>query len=203
MSKAICFAAEAAAFLGVMIKLGIFEGDLRLYQFLYFTTLSNVLVMIYFLLELRNKNVINKAFIKGITRISIFTTFAIYHFILSDNGFGGGDISLQWLGSLLLHYVTPFCTAAYWLIFDRKEIIKWREPISWLIFPGAYFIFIVVIAHIGSFFPNQATPYPYFFIDVFSLGWKRVLINVSGAGCFFAAVGYGILGLNYISVNKN
>ena len=192
-----------SSFLGCLIKFGIFEGDLRLYQFLYFTTLSNIIVILYYVGAFKYEFIMKNSFFRGVMSISIFVTFLIYNFFLKGSGFGTSVVfSLQWLGSTLLHYVTPFLVAVDFVLFSRNINFKLSDPIKWLSFPALYFVFIVFIAKIGNFFPNQSTPYPYYFIDVVSLGWSNVFRNIVFVAILFACVGYVIYIVNYILRNK-
>ena len=192
-----------SSFLGCLIKFGIFEGELRLYQFLYFTTLSNIIVILYYVGAFKYEFIMKNSFFRGVMSISIFVTFLIYNFCLKDSSFGTIEVfSLQWIGSTLLHYVTPFLVAVDFVLFSRNINFNLLDPIKWLSFPALYFVFIVFMAKIKNFFPNQSTPYPYYFIDVVSLGWVNVFRNILFVAILFAAVGYVIYIVNYILSNK-
>lgn len=132
--------------------------------------------------------------LKGATTLVIAVTFLIYHFILARNKF---DWQIYKVGNLLVHYIVPLMVVTDWLLFDAKEKRPWWHPLSWLTFPVAYFIFTVIRAQVGGWFPGRIfTRYPYPFINVDRLGLD-VIWNILGTAAGVVALGYCLLGIEY------
>ena len=77
---------------------------------------------------------------------------------------------LQKIADIILHDVVPVMYAAYWLFLAPKVTLRWQSIMLWLIYPVAYFSFILIRGALSS-------RYPYPFLDVGRLGYPRVLFN--------------------------
>ena len=156
----------------------------------YFTYQSNILVIIYFFLDIINIIKKNETFyprLKGAVTMSITVTFLIYHFLLSPTAekYEG----LEYIRNIILHYIVPIMTILDYIIFDKKGIYKIIDPLLWLLIPFLYFAFILIRARLGEpfFFFFY---YPYFFVDIDKYGLKIVLRNVFFITIFFTILGY-------------
>ena len=83
---------------------------------------------------------------------------------------------------------------------------KWYYPIASIGFPLAYAIFLLIQAIILGFnssilIPTTTTPliYPYFFVNLETLGVPGVLMWVAILAVSFMAVGYLFYGLDRIT----
>ncbi|CAH1849886.1 Pr6Pr family membrane protein [Convivina praedatoris] len=173
------------AIYGVFINTGL---DPR--AFLYYTTLSNLLCMLYFAYNivrtLQNKP-INHNF-KGAITLAITVTMLIYWCILAPYNFDVHNFS-QLLGTLCVHLFVPLMAIFDWILFDKKgHFSKWA-PLSWLAIPLVYYVFAVIAASCNITFANSKH-YPYFFIDSNLLGWGPVLLIVLALTIFFLIFGY-------------
>ena len=154
----------------------------------YFTYQSNILVIVYFIIDiiyLIKKQKIFMPRLKGTITMSITVTFLIYHFLLS----GGYDNRADIIRSTILHYIVPIMTIADYILFDKKGIYKNIDPILWLIIPLIYFLFIFIRAKLGGELSNGSY-YPYFFIDINKYGIKTVLKNALFITIAFTILGY-------------
>ncbi|EKV56207.1 hypothetical protein A966_12641 [Brachyspira hampsonii 30446] len=156
----------------------------------YFTYQSNILVIVYFILDIFN--IINKKEtfyprLKGAVTMSITVTFLVYHFLLSPTA--DKYIGFAYIRNVIVHYIVPIMTIFDYIIFDKKGIYKIIDPILWLIIPLLYFMFVLVRARVGSPF-SDGSYYPYFFVDIDKYGLKTVLRNVFFITLFFAFLGY-------------
>jgi len=93
---------------------------------------------------------------------------------------------LQKIADILLHDVVPFLYVACWLIFLPKARLPWKTALSWLVYPLAYFVFVL-------FRGALIRRYPYHFIDVVKLGYPRVLAHSALLLC-------ALLGLSLVVV---
>lgn len=165
----------------------------------YFTILSNVLVVLFFIFLIvnhyRNKEYLH---IKGAITMSITITFLVFHFMLRPTMFNmiGTDYSPYSAANLLLHYVVPLMTILDWILFDTKGEYKAYDPLLWLIIPTAYYVFSTINGIFGYTFIN-GSHYPYFFIDYDSLGLLGVLRYV-----LLILVAFIILGYIYYIIDR-
>ena len=156
----------------------------------YFTYQSNMLVIVYFILDIINivkkKGTFYPRF-KGAVTMSITITFLIYHFLLSPTA--DKYEGLGYIRNIIVHYIIPIMTIFDYIIFDKKGIYKMIDPLLWLIIPFVYFSFVLIRAKIGNPFSNGSY-YPYFLVDIDKYGLKTVLRNVFFLTLFFAFLGY-------------
>ena len=171
---------------------GFFSSNLKfdIETIYYFTYQSNILVIIYFFLDIINIIKKNKTFyprLKGAVTMSITVTFLIYHFLLSPTAekYEG----LGYIRNIILHYIVPIMTIFDYIIFDKKGIYKIIDPLLWLLIPFLYFAFILIRARLGEPF-SDGSYYPYFFVDIDKYGLKIVLRNVFFITIFFTILGY-------------
>jgi hypothetical protein len=72
----------------------------------------------------------------------------------------------------LLHRVVPPLVALFWLALVPRGGLKWRDPFWWAIPPLAYFVYVTARGLVEH-------RYPYFFIDLATLGWLATLRNAA------------------------
>ncbi len=188
--------------MGLYLNSGIPGGKPAPYMLIFYTIQSNALCFIFFLVlsaktvsDIKNKGVKGStAFLphfKGAVTMSIAVTFIIYQFILVPQ-FLTADSHysiLNWQNALV-HYFVPIMAVFDWLVFDEKLKFRWYDPFLWLAVPLAYFAFILVRARFGGVIEIVKSNYPYFFIDVDTLGWISVLKNSSILILGFLILGY-------------
>jgi hypothetical protein len=89
---------------------------------------------------------------------------------------------LQKLADVLLHDAMPVIYILFWFIWVPKGDLRWKDGFVWLAYPLVYLLYVLA--------RGAATGlYPYPFIDVASLGYPRMLVNVVLFLVFFLAVG--------------
>ena len=188
---------------GLSYFLGFHEGQARWSTLVYYTNLSNLVCLLFYIL-LTAKTIldIKREGIKGTTMLlphfkgafvlMITITFLVYHLMLSGSGFAMADgITVQFsISNILLHYVVPIMVILDWFIFDRKNIFRWFDPLLWLIIPFVYFVFALIRAEFGGNLSGRNTRYPYFFIDVDALGWPGVMTYTAIIAVAFTLLGY-------------
>lgn len=162
----------------------------------YFTDQSNILVFVYFILDIifiikSGKTLLPR--FKGIVIMAITVTFLIYNFLLRPHNFvmGGYMSKYYYIENTILHCSIPIMTIFDWILFDKKGVYHIIDPLLWLIMPLVYFIFTVVRARVGQRF-SDGSRYPYFFIDVDKYGLVGVLRNVILLTIFFLIFGYAV-----------
>lgn len=192
----------AAALTGCLIKLCIPLGAIKWYQLRYFTTLSNLLAVISFGYTLVRGRTRTPLWLKGAALMALLVTGITYHLLLVDTFGGYIPLTLGWLGNLLVHTVTPALAVLDWLLFEPRGQLNWRHPLCWALFPWSYVAATAAVAKTGLCFPGSNTPYPYPFLDVWSLGWTGALRNVGMLSAAFLALGYGLVFLDRLAAKR-
>jgi hypothetical protein len=196
---------------GIIASLGIFDNinNIRWDFYVHFTNISNFLcigVMAASLIQTAKKKedsyVTAAPLLKFIGMLGILLTFLVFNILLA--GAEGRDPQANWrIGSLCFHVVLPILYIADWFLFYERKKVKWFYPIAAIGFPLGYAIFLLIQAVILKFdssilIPTTTTPliYPYFFVNLDTLGVSGVLMWIVILAAAFAAVGFGFFGLD-------
>ena len=141
----------------------------------YFTVLSNLFVALVSTLPLvASSSRLGQWFAKpgvlGCATTSILLVGLGYHLLLRNVWAPQG---LQLLADVVLHYVVPFATLAYWLAYPPRPKLGAWVPFAWCLYPVGYLVYALLRGEVlGS--------YPYPFIDVTTFGYGRVALNALG-----------------------
>ena len=204
--------------IGFVACLGIFDNInvIRWDFYVHFTNISNFLcigVMVASLIQTAKKKedsyVTVAPVLKFIGVLGILLTFLVFNIMLA--GAEGRDPQANWrVGSLMFHVVLPIMYIADWFLFRERRKCKWYYPLASILFPLAYAIFLLIQAIILKFdssilIPTTTTPliYPYFFVNLDTLGISGVLMWIVILAVAFAAVGYLFFGLDRLGKKEN
>ena len=155
-----------AAFTGVYLEITERGG---LGMLLYYTVLSNLLVVIftgYLLLKMRSGGESWQSpgilRLKGGVTMSIMITCVIYHFMLAPLA-----TDFYRLENFLCHYIVPLWFLADTIIVDKSRQYKWFDPIAWTVLPLLYMGFAILNGLVLKMnIPNSKdNPFPYFFLN--------------------------------------
>lgn len=185
-----------AALAGCAIKLNMGAGSIHWYQLRYFTTLSNIAAGIYALWALLRGRRRTPALLHGGALMGVLVTGIVYHLLLRGTFGGFTPLTRDWLGDQLVHTAVPLLMALDWLLLAPKGRFRPLHPLGWALFPLAYLAGTAAIARTGLCFPNSNTPYPYPFLDVWSLGWEPVIWNSGCLALAFLALGEAVAALD-------
>jgi len=183
-------ALAACGIVGIQMQLSLFSGAANWGMFRYFTNLSNLLCVLYFLcaavflLTDKKRRSVFCPMLKSMVTMSITVTMLVAHFMLG-NFTMNGTISPA---LLLLHYIVPSMTLLDWLLFDEKGLTKKLYPILGVIIPFVYFGYALIAAQTGTY--QNGSRYPYPFIDVDNLGVLKVSLTVAALAAGFILLGY-------------
>ena len=198
--------------------LGIFDNInlIRWDFYVHFTNISNFLclgVMFAALIQTVRKKedsyVTTAPMLKFVGMLGILLTFLVFNIMLA--GADGRDPLANWrIGSILFHVVLPVMYIADWFLFYECGKCKWYYPLASAAFPLIYAVFLLIQAVILKFdtsilIPNSTTPliYPYFFVNLDTLGVSGVLMWIGILAAVFIAVGYLFLGIDKILKRRN
>ena len=196
---------------GIVASLGIFDNInlIRWDFYVHFTNISNFLcfgVMLAGLIQTAKKKensyVSAAPLLKFIGMLGILLTFLVFNIMLA--GAEGRDPQANWrVGSLCFHGILPILYIADWFLFYERKKCKWFYPVASIAFPLTYAIFLLIQAIILKFdssilIPSTTTPliYPYFFVNLDTLGVSGVLMWIGILTVAFVAVGYLFFGLD-------
>lgn len=157
--------------------------------FTYFTILSNITVAVIMTMLWRDPKrtgvVFRTFFVDALLMISI--TGLIYGVVLAGSAKPQG---LEHVTNAVEHYIVPLLVVIVFIVYGPRRLIKVGTVFAALIFPIAWAIFALVRgAIIGA--------YPYFFLDVATLGLGQVIINI-----ILVAVLATLIGFIYLLIDK-
>ena len=164
-----------AAFTGIYLEITKHGGFGML---LYYTVLSNLLVMIftgYLLWKMRREGDYWQSSsllrLKGGITMSIMITCVIYHFMLAPL-----TKDFYRLENFLCHYIVPLWFLVDTIIFDKSRQYKWFDPIVWTVLPLLYMGFAILNGFVLKMdVPNaKDSPFTYFFLNANKYGWGFV-----------------------------
>lgn len=137
--------------------------------FSFMTVWTNVLVAITFLAAAfpapARLDFFRSRSVQAATSAFILMVGLAYHILLASRFQQTG---LNWWTNLLLHYINPLLYCSWWLFMAEKEALGFRAALNWMLFPIAYFIYSLIRGELIGW-------YPYFFVDVNTLGYPQVL----------------------------
>lgn len=146
---------------------------------LYFTNLSNLLCLIYFIYLVilmllgKDKNDTLHYIFKGMVTMAITLTMFVYNFVLASDP---GVFKYHMLECNLVHIVVPLLVIFDYIIFGKKGNLKKRYPFIWTSVLFVYQIFITIYMFFGGTFAN-GDKYPYFYMNTELYGIFGVIIN--------------------------
>jgi hypothetical protein len=155
----------------------------------FFTVLTNILVALVFtfaFLRPASRGFLARARVKSAVLVYIGMVGLIYSLLLRHLWTPAGA---QLIADRLLHDVLPPLYLLYWIAFVPKGALRWIDPVYWLSYPSAYFVYILLRgALLGS--------YPYPFLDVAALGYARLVMNALALLAAFLAAGFLCVGID-------
>lgn len=202
-SRATVYASIAAsiAWLGLLLqcflslKTTLHKGqtiaDGLIFFFGFFTVLTNIMVGLTLTWPLlARKSTLGQFFRSpfAIAGVAVSITFVAlsYHFLLRHVWNPQGA---QWLADVTLHYAVPLIFVIYWWIYSRAGTLRWSYPLIWSVYPIVYFLYVLVRGAIVE-------TYPYGFIDVAAIGYRRTTTNAIGLLVAFVILGLVIVGVD-------
>lgn len=163
-------------------------GEGMIAFFGYYTVLTNLFVALTATLPLvagfsRLGRWFGKPMVLGCATTSILMVGIPYHFLLRNIWQPEG---LQLFADIVLHYVVPILAFAYWFVWPPRSKLGIWALLAWCLYPMGYFVYVFIRGELlGS--------YPYYFIDVTSLGYGKAMLHSFGFLIAFISVGAVVL----------
>ena len=189
--------------IGLTMHEDFYAGVRRRDFFVYYTNLSNLLVLVYFALVaplLYAKRALRPLIphAEFALTMSILLTFSVFHLWLMPavreqlRGVRPSRLlSIVCADNLVVHYIVPLLTLCYWLLCSPgKAALSARDALAWTVVPLGYLLAILVRARLCGVIFGTDSAYPYPFLDIPVLGARRVAITCTGlyAACAFAGL---------------
>ena len=206
--KIFCLVIFAFGAVGMTINSSVLTKGLRGIKkemFVYYTNLSNMAVLLYhvmlFVSSFYRQSTLYAVLSAPVIRLSvtlmILITFVIYHFILRSadkilnlkKGVSAEKPFSKKFANLCVHYLVPLFTLAEWIIVAEKSSLRISDGAVWVICPLIYLIFIMLRAKLFGNIGDKDTRFPYFFLDVDAIGFRKAAINVLIIGVVSVAFG--------------
>lgn len=195
--------------IGLLASLGLFSAKFNFDFYVYYTNLSNYICIGFMFVSLfytmRKANKKEDGFItlapafKFMCMIMIMVTFFVYNILLAkDNGIVNYFTSIN---NLTMHVILPIMFVLDWILFYEHGKTKWYYPLLSVVMPLVYVAFILIRGAII----NHATVsivYPYFFLNLDTLGWGGFSMWLSILIIAFVALGYLIYMFDHIKQIK-
>ncbi len=165
--------------------------------FSYFTILTNLLVAISLTLSLLAPASVpgrffGSPFTQSAIAVYILIVGIIYSIALRKTWNPEG---LQLIADRLLHDAVPLLYFIFWILFVPGKLLQWKDPVSWLIYPLIYLVYILVRGSATGW-------YPYPFLNISELGYGKVILNIGLIGLAFLVVGVLLVTINRLIIKK-
>ena len=174
--------------LNITLANGKTVGEGMVAFFGYYTVLTNLFVALTATLPLiagysRLGRWFSTPLVLGCATTSILMVGIPYHFLLRNIWQPQG---LQLFVDIVLHYVVPILVFAYWVVWSPRSKLGILTLFAWCLYPMGYFVYVFVRGELlGS--------YPYYFIDVTSLGYGKAMLHSFGFLIAFIVVGAAVI----------
>ncbi len=180
----------------ISIRLNVAHGDSVAFgiwmYFAFFTVTTNLLVALMLTLPAlapgsRIGRFLGKSSsITGVTAGIVLVAVVYNTLLLHLNNQQGW----RFVTDLLLHFVVPILTVAYWWNAVPRGSVRWKPAVCWALYPVAYFFYATARGLASGF-------YPYYFLNVGQLGFGWVLLNAIGVLAAYLIILFVLLALKF------
>ena len=113
------------------------------------------------------------------------------------------DPQANWrVASITFHVILPIMYVLDWLFFYEHKKVRWFYPVASVVFPLVYVAFVYIRAAIVNFNPQVPYLYPYFFLNLDTLGIAGVAKWVAILFAGFIMLGYIFYGIDKLIKSK-
>ncbi len=181
----------------LIIEFGFLRERADFYTLNYYTILSNIACLVFFISSLcvliktlkTGRDPVYYPRTEGAIVFCIAITGIIYATMLAPADMANGNFFS--FRNMALHYVGPAMVVLDWLLFSPKGCIRSTDPLRWLFIPLSYFCYILVRSIFAGNIGPTDSRFPYPFIDpAVQGGWGAMLCGVALIAVGMAALGY-------------
>jgi hypothetical protein len=190
------------AIAGVLKQIGVFDGQLWLGSFMFYTMQSNLLAIALFgILIIRTSKGLQEGAhgsagyhsrFEMVCVVNVLVTFVVFWILLVPT------VSAEYLWSfenLAIHAVTPLLCLSDYMLFSEPQRLKYRDVYYCTIFPLCFVAFASIAGLAGYVYwmGDDGLPvrFPYFFLDYDRIGYMTIAYIV-GILVFFLLLSHGI-----------
>ncbi len=179
-----------ACLIGLTMHKDFYAGRPRRGFFLYYTNLSNLIVLLYFSLiapRLYARAALQPLIphVEFAVMMSIMLTAVVFDRILMPPILARmrhqrrtREFYIVLVDNVFIHYLVPWLTFAYWLLCSpQKGALTPADAGLWTLVPLGYLFHVLLSARHGPCIPETDSPYPYPFLDVGRRGALSVLLT--------------------------
>ncbi|MEG1451579.1 Pr6Pr family membrane protein [Brevundimonas sp.] len=168
-------------------------GELTLNFFSYFTIQTNIMVALALAVpaiapDSRSGQWLVQPSVRTAIALYIAVVGLVYHFLLAPTWAPQG---WSLLANNLLHYVMPAAFVADWLMFTPKGRLRRFDPFRWLVVVLVYGVWTLLHGALAHW-------WPYWFVDVDTLGYGKAAAYFAGLLVFFLLVGWIMFGIDQL-----
>lgn len=161
------------------------------FYFSLFTVLTNILVAVVLTVSLfvsDPKNFLLRPNMQSAVAVYIVIVGLVDFLFLDGPGKAHG---LKLIAESLLHVAIPILYIIYWIAFVPKGTLLWVNPFSWLVYPLAYFSYVLLRGALTD-------KYPYRFINAGKFGYEYVFLNATELLFVFVALGLLVVAIDQL-----
>ena len=126
-----------------------------------------------------------RAGLRGAVVVYVVVAGVIWNLFLTEESMGYTP------ANILLHMLVPVLVIAELVLVNGTQaLLRWWNPLVWLIYPATYLAFAVLIVN------HSGRRVPYYFLDADRIGVVGLTLNVCLLAAMFLGVGYGVVLLN-------
>ena len=194
------------ALIALLADFEIFGGGFSTRPFVFYTSLSNMLcsafMVVSLIRNLRHREVGVFPRCKFLFVVMILLTALVFNLFLNYHSSVIAYFAAY--KNALHHLILPVMFVLDWLIFYKRGTVGRYDPALALGIPLLYVIYILLRAFIAkSARISVSVLYPYFFLNVDSLGWLGFLFWMGGLLAMLLFVGYGLHALDRLLFRKS
>lgn len=173
--------------IGLLLATTVLTGQFNTGFFVYYTNLSNLVAfsMMGYVVFLNYQAIQGRAVkfhyttLRFMVTIMILVTLIIYNTLLG-NLF---DPNYWRVRNVIMHLIAPLMFVLDYLLFSQPNTVQWQAILYSLLLPYTYVLVTLIIGHFTQ-------SYPYFFLNVNTIGYKGVFMWV-----FMLTLGFIFLGV--------
>lgn len=193
-------ATVAIAVWALWLLLGVGTAQFSLAGFAYYTSLTNLLGLVWALIVLGvTVGRVTRSGWRGSASVAprtgaavaaaIFITMLIYLVILAPTAFTmDSGYEPFTLSDNLVHIVVPSLLILDWALYANKGQLRWTDPLLWALIPYAYMAFALLRPVFSDAPLPHGGTYPYPFLNVDELGAGGVATGIAGLSAAIFAI---------------
>ncbi len=176
------------------------------YLFLYFTMISNIIMMLSSLVFLfvdivsivtgEEASLRLLRLLRFASSIGVALTMGVFFALLVPTA---GPGYVESAANLTVHLIVPVLGILDVLVFERRIPFKKADPLIGALFPLLYMLFVYAICYpLNIHFAGNDQRFPYFFMDFETLGWFSVTADGIGTGYYIVILLAIVIAASYL-----